>query len=146
MPGFVRSTATSSTAIHGTAIRLLLAGLLLLLVAACSTADAQSVESLPPGDVARGAALFTENVGGAPACSTCHTLDGSQLIGPTLQGYAATARTRQENVSAEDYTYTSIIHPAAYIVNGFSNIMYNQYEQRLTSQQIADLIAYLLTL
>jgi hypothetical protein len=63
-----------------------------------------------------------------------------------LQGYAAVAATRVEGLSAEAYTRESIMRPAAFLVSGFPNVMYNQYAQRLTPQQMADLIAYLLTL
>jgi cytochrome c oxidase subunit 2 len=116
------------------------------LMAACSSGSTDSAASLPPGDATRGADLFTQAVGGAPACSTCHTLDGTTLVGPGLEGYAETATTRVEGASALDYTYGSIVRPAAHIVSGFGNTMYNQYAQRLTPQQTADLIAYLLTL
>lgn len=118
----------------------------LLLIAACSPAAETSTEDLPPGNAANGEALFTQTVGGAPPCSTCHTVDGGALVGPTLQGYTETAATRIEGTSAEDYTHTSIVRPAAHLVSGFGNIMYNQYEQRLSAQQLSDLIAYLLTL
>lgn len=117
-----------------------------VLTACSSVPAADAVENLPPGDAERGAVLFAESIGGAPACSTCHTLDSTTVVGPSFADYAATAPTRVEGVTAEAYTYTSIIHPAAHIVSGFGNIMYQQYEQRLTPQQIADLIAYLLTL
>ncbi len=120
---------------------------LFAVLAACSSApDTAAVERLPPGDAERGAVLFTESIGGAPACSTCHTLDGTIVVGPSFADYATTAPTRVEDVSAEAYTYTSIVQPAAHIVSGFGNSMYQQYEQYLTPQQTADLIAYLLTL
>ena len=115
-------------------------------LAACSPSTTVAGDPLPSGDAERGAALFTESVGGAPACSTCHTLDGTTRVGPSLQGYADRAGTRVAGQSAEDYTHISIIRPAAYIVDGYGNSMYIQYEQRLASQQIADLVAYLLTL
>lgn len=117
-----------------------------LMLSACSAANADVNESLAPGDVARGAELFTEGIGGAPACSTCHTLDGTITVGPSLQGYAAVAPTRIEGMSAAEYTHASIVRPASYIVSGFGNTMYNQFQQRLTPQNIADLVAYLLTL
>ena len=121
--------------------------LLTLALAACSGGTSEAAEDgLPPGDSARGAALFTQTINGAPACSTCHTVDGSASTGPSLQGLAARAATRLADTPAEAYAYESIAHPAAYIVNGFGNVMYNQYAQRLQPQQIADLIAYLLTL
>lgn len=120
--------------------------LVLLMCAACSPPSADAAESLPSGDAGRGAALFTESIAGAPACSTCHTLDDSTLVGPSMKGFSAVAGTRITDTSAVDYTYNSILHPAAYIVSGFSNLMYTQYAQQLTPQETADLVAYLLTL
>ncbi|MEZ4668985.1 MAG: cytochrome c [Anaerolineae bacterium] len=119
--------------------------LILLLTAACSTSNANSGE-LPSGDAARGQVLFNESVNGAPACTTCHTTDGSTLVGPSLQGFGQRAGNRVEGQSAEVYAHNSIQQPPAYIVSGFGNLMYNQYAQRLTPQQIADLVAYILTL
>lgn len=119
---------------------------LVIVVAACSPSAENPVDSLPEGDATRGQTAFNQSMSGAPTCSSCHTVDGSPLLAPSLLGYAAVASTRVEDQSAEDYTYTSITRPPAYIVSGFGNTMYNQYGQRLTPQQIADLIAYLLTL
>lgn len=117
-----------------------------ILVSACSSTDENPLDSLPDGDVTRGKSVFNESISGAPTCSSCHTVDGNVLLAPSLLGYAAVAATRVEDQSAEQYTYTSITRPPAYTVSGFGNTMYNQYGQRLTPQQIADLIAYLLTL
>ncbi len=119
--------------------------LFLVLLSACSS-PGSSAADLPAGDATRGEALFTESIAGAPTCASCHALDDSKLMGPGLQGYAERAIMRHEEISADDYTYTSIVQPAGYIVEGYPNSMYAQYEQRLTAQQIADLIAYLLTL
>jgi len=120
--------------------------LVIILVACSSAGNTASFEDLPPGDAAHGAELFTQPVGGAPSCSSCHTLNGTTLVGPSFQGFSTVAQTRVPNTSAEEYTYTSITQPTAYLVSGFGNTMYTQYAQRLTTQQIADLIAYLLTL
>jgi mono/diheme cytochrome c family protein len=122
--------------------------IVLLTCAACagSTAGAPTAEASLTGDATRGSALFTQSVNGAPSCSTCHTLDGSTLVGPSLKGFAAVASTRVEGTSAADYAHNSISQPASYIVSGFPNLMYGQYAQQLSPQQIADLVAYLLTL
>jgi mono/diheme cytochrome c family protein len=115
-----------------------------MILAGCSTPP-PSAETLPKGDATRGAALFAEAINGAPSCVTCHSLDGSALVGPSMQGYAAVAGTRTD-LSAEAYTHQSIVQPPAHTVSGFANVMYAQYGQKLSQQQLADIIAYLLTL
>ena len=128
-------------------MKVLLICVCLILFAACSAAPEMSFADLPSGDAGRGAALFAEGAGGAPACATCHTLDGTTLAGPSLQNYASIAPVADAGApSLEDYTYTSIVQPSAHVVTGFGNTMYNQYERQLSPQQVADLIAYLLTL
>lgn len=121
--------------------------LAILLFTACSSNGAlpQAAKDLPPGDIARGANLFKQSIDGAPSCSSCHTMDGTALVGPSLQGYGAAAGVRIDGMSAAEYTFQSIVHPASYTVSGFGNLMYNQYAQHLSAQQIADLSAYLLS-
>ncbi|MBK8026513.1 MAG: cytochrome c [Chloroflexi bacterium] len=131
-----------------TLLRLLaLVAVMVIMSVACSgTAPADPSASLPAGDAQRGQTLFAESVGGAPPCSNCHSLDGSGTDGPTVAGYGAAAASRVSGMSAVAYTYDSIVHPSAHVVSGYGNLMYNQYGRRLSPQQIADLIAYLLTL
>jgi cytochrome c oxidase subunit 2 len=117
-----------------------------LLLTACSSSNLpQTAKDLPAGDADRGSNLFKQSIEGAPACSTCHTVDGSALVGPSLKGFGAAAGSRVSGLSATDYAFQSITQPAAYLVNGYANLMYNQYAQHLNAQQIADLIAYLLS-
>lgn len=98
---------------------------------------------LPAGDAARGAELFAQQINGAPACTSCHLETESSA--PVMAGYGERAGSRVRGESAEEYTLNSIINPASHIVDGYSNLMYRDYEDKLTQQQIADLIAYLLT-
>jgi cytochrome c2 len=88
--------------------------------------------------------LFNSNVNGSPACGTCHRVTEQTLVGPGLLGYGERAGSEVEGQSAEEYTYLSIVRPADHIVEGFSNVMYTEYQSKLSRQEIADLIAYLL--
>ena len=126
---------------------------LLLLLAACGggdTSDGGQAEAVS-GDPGRGETLFNQSsIGSASAsgCMTCHSLEeGVTLVGPSLAGVAARAPERVPELSAEEYLRQSIVEPNAYVVEGFSEgLMYQNYGRELTDQQIADLVAFLLTL
>ena len=115
-----------------------------ILIAAVACEPAESTEGLPVGDRDRGAALFSQSINGAPACSECHTLDGATLVGPSLLDYGQRATTRETGTDPLAYTHASIVRPGEHVVEGYNNAMYGQYQQHLSAQQIADLIAFLL--
>ncbi|MBN1563436.1 MAG: cytochrome c [Anaerolineae bacterium] len=111
------------------------------LLSACSDDPlGYSYKDLPTGDAARGATVFTAR------CASCHALDEGRGPGPSLAGYGATAGSRVKNQSAADYTFNSILRPSKHLVQGFSNVMPSDYDEKLSRQEIADLIAYLLAL
>lgn len=123
---------------------------LILMLAACAPAPSEEIspagfDSLPVGNPARGAELFDERIGGQPTCTSCHSLDGSRNVGPTVQGYGQVAGQRVSGQSAEEYTYESIISPWAHIVPSYGNAMPARYSQVLTPQDTADLIAFMLS-
>jgi len=117
------------------------------------TVGADITAALPPGDAQRGKALSEGGLG----CSGCHIL---APVGPAwiasgtepgigtraeqrfqADGYSGTA------TSAEQYLFESVVAPNAYIEAGFqANIMPLNYADRLSSQDMADLIAYMLSL
>lgn len=105
-------------------------------------------DPLPQGDPAQGELLFTGAADEKFQCSVCHSLQPDQrLVGPSLAGIGTTAVTRVDGYSAEDYLRESILQPDAYIVEGFQpGIMPEELGARMTGQQLADLIAYLMTL
>lgn len=118
-----------------------------LFLAACAPEDPPyQLDDLLAGDAQRGATLFEQSVGGAPACISCHTLDGGASAGPSLDGYGTVAATRVKGQSAAAYTFYSILRPAKHIVRGYSNVMPADYAGKLSAQDVADLIAYLLSL
>jgi cytochrome c oxidase subunit 2 len=88
----------------------------------------------------RGEQLFTQPVGTAAPCGSCHTLADAgttQQIGPdlddVLQGQDA------------DFIRESIVNPDAEITSGFAdNLMPEDYGQKLNEKQLSDLVAFLL--
>lgn len=118
-------------------------------MAACG-GDA-AIDPLEIGDPERGEEIFTKGgSNNARACSRCHSLDGSEFRGgPTFQGIAERAGERVEGQSAVDYLVVSILSPSAYIVEGYDDTMGAgtdlQYAERLTEEDVNDLVAFLLT-
>lgn len=122
----------------------LVLAILMLLLAACGGGAAPASSG---GTAANGEALFKKTVIGAqPGCVTCHSLDGSALVGPSLQGIAGRAGKEVAGQSAEEYLKTSIVNPNAHVVNGFAQGVMQSYEKDLSAEQLADLVAYMLTL
>ncbi len=105
----------------------------------------------PVGDVANGERLFNESTIGAasaPGCATCHALEADVIkVGPSLFGVGVRAETAVAGMSAEDYLRQSIEEPNAHVAEGFvEGIMYQNYAEELTSSQVNDLVAFMLTL
>ena len=86
----------------------------------------------------------TGGASGVP-CKACHSLDGTDQVGPSLQGIAERGQSRVEGLSAGDYIRQSIFQPSAYVVPGFNDSMQKNYPQLLSEDDINNLIAFLLT-
>jgi len=105
----------------------------------------------PVGNPARGQKLYEQTTIGtasAPGCITCHSLEpGVVVVGPSHAGVGTRAATYVEGMSAEEYLHESIVSPDAHVVEGFTpGVMYQNFGEELNEQEIADLVAYLLTL
>jgi mono/diheme cytochrome c family protein len=110
------------------------------------------VQSLPAGDAERGRALAEGSLG----CTACHVLTAT---GPawaaegTAPGVGARAAARIDEAgylgaatTAEQYLLEAIVDPGAYVVGGFQpGIMPATFGSRMTPQDAADVIAYMLT-
>jgi mono/diheme cytochrome c family protein len=88
-------------------------------------------------------------------CASCHSVDASEarLVGPGL--YNIYMRAEERIVESGDpdvvtYVVNSIIHPADYHVQADppypENLMPQNYEEVLTEQELADVVAYVLSL
>jgi mono/diheme cytochrome c family protein len=113
-------------------------------------ATATTAGTAIPGNPENGNAIFHQGAGIAPMCSSCHIANpqtDASLTGPTLVGIGSRAATRVQGQDAWTYLYNSIVHPNDYVVEGYvAGVMYSNYGQDLTEEQINDLVAYLLTL
>ena len=123
---------------------LLASALLLLALAACGGGADNSAAAAKAGET-----LFAQPIiGTQPGCGTCHSLTPDEVVvGPSLAGVASRAGSRVDGLSAEDYIRQSILEPNEYLVDGFEpNVMVQVWEDELSSEQVDQLIAYLMTL
>lgn len=88
----------------------------------------------------RGKALYASK-----ACSGCHSLDGSKVVGPTFKGLYGKDGEHTEGtyIANDDYLKESILKPNAKIVKGYAPAM---PVMPLTDEEVSDLIAYIKTI
>jgi mono/diheme cytochrome c family protein len=107
--------------------------------------------ALPQGDPAKGEKLATQH-----GCVACHV---TAPVGPAWMasgdqpgiGTRATTRFTEPGytghaTSSEQYLFESIVNPSAFIVPNFQDQMPKNFGEILSLQDVADLIAYLMTL
>lgn len=82
----------------------------------------------------------------AKDCMTCHSVDGSEGIGPTLKGIYGrkTKLTNGSTITAnEAYLRESIVSPSATVVAGFDDVM---PKPELTDEEVNAIVEYLKSL
>ena len=110
-----------------------------MILAACFGAG-ESSPTLTPVEQ-QGQAVFTLR------CAQCHALTPNTIvIGPSLAGVATRAASRIPGYDGQTYLETSILLPEEYLVDGFANTMPTNFGKELTSEELAALLAYLMTL
>jgi len=124
----------------------------LLVVAACGDGQADTTaQAAAVGDPERGRQIWDDGGGvlSGGGCSECHSLDGSEKVAssraPTFQGISEQAGDRVPGLSAEEYLRESIVDPAAYIVEGYSDFMPKGFRILLSEEDIDNLVAFILT-
>ena len=81
-------------------------------------------------------------------CIACHSLDGSNVVGPTWKGIWGSTSTMTDGstrVVDENYVRESILSPNEQIVRGFQPLM-PTYKGVLTDEQIDQLIEFIKTI
>jgi cytochrome c oxidase subunit 2 len=109
---------------------------LTVVLTACGGGGGETTDSAAKA----GEELFAQTVIGSQAgCITCHSLDaGVVIVGPSMDGVGN---------RGEAYLKESILNPDAELVEGFpAGTMPQVWGDELTSEQVDQLVAYLLTL
>ncbi len=91
------------------------------------------------GDPTRAPALLERY-----ACTACHLL-GGERVAPGWANIVELAPQRRPPLTAAEYIYEAIVHPAVHLVEGYPASMPQDYETRLSEQELADILVYLLT-
>ena len=81
------------------------------------------------------------------ACLTCHSVDGSQLTGPTWQntyGYERELASGETIIIDEEYLQESIVNPNAKITAGYAGVMPNY--SYLSDSEVNSLVEYIKSL
>lgn len=81
-------------------------------------------------------------------CLGCHSLDGTEKIGPTFQGIYGRTVTLADGrtvTADEEYLRESLVDPGARLVKGFPNVM-PTFKTTLSAEDIGAIVAYLKSL
>lgn len=105
-------------------------------------AEAQTVAV--SGDPEAGAQVFM-----AKTCATCHAISSLEgavgAVGPKLDGFGATAATREPGKDALTYIRESIENPNGYVVEGYPAAM-PALKSMMSDEEFDNLVAYLASL
>lgn len=99
-----------------------------------------------PDDLAP--AEWGEQLAQQNACQTCHSVDGSNLTGPTWQGIFGTQHTMNDGSTVEvdeNYIRESILDPSAKVRQGYQDGLMPTYQGVLNDEQISAIIEYIKT-
>jgi cytochrome c oxidase subunit 2 len=107
--------------------------------------DGQEVEP-PPSDLT--SAEMGASLAETQGCLSCHSVDGSTLVGPTWLGLFGSQRQLEDGstVLADDaYLLESILEPGKKVVAGYPNIMPSAYTM-ISEQELVALVEYIKSL
>jgi len=86
------------------------------------------------------------------ACVSCHSLDGSKLVGPSFKGvYGITEVVMEGDTEVEitvddEYIKSSISDPNAQVVKGYMPGLMISYKDQLSDEDVQQIIEYMKTL
>jgi cytochrome c551/c552 len=109
-----------------------------------TTSPATTTSSSSGGNAAAGKTVFASN-----GCASCHTFkpaNATGKVGPDLDTAPAVSAKDDHNMNLAAFIRQSIVDPDAYIAKGFTaNIMPKTFGKSLSSTQLNDLVAFILS-
>lgn len=87
----------------------------------------------------------------ANACLTCHSLDGTKVIGPTFKGLfgskriVVTAQGEREVEATAEYIKNALLDPGAEVVKGFNKGLMQSYNSVIKAEDIDKIVDYFKT-
>ena len=103
------------------------------------------IGSLPTAGPIKGDPVAGKKLYDSSGCGGCHTFKpagSTGKVGPDLDNLAADAKKANQG-SLDQYVFTSIKNPGAYVVPGYQDGVMPNYGTQLTDKQIADITAFL---
>jgi cytochrome c oxidase subunit II len=97
-----------------------------------------------PADEPPGLTIIKQN-----ACITCHSQDGSRIVGPTFKGIyghevEVITNGQERTITVDDeYIKRSIYEPNADVVKGFNQGLMISYKQTLSEEDVKKIIEYI---
>jgi cytochrome c oxidase subunit 2 len=96
--------------------------------------------------------LMGENLLKSNACLSCHSIDGSRLVGPSFKGFfdgeAEVIENGEEKTVEKDIEYfkNSVTDPDMQVVKGFNAGMMVPYPDKFTEEDYSNMIEYIKSL
>jgi cytochrome c oxidase subunit 2 len=93
--------------------------------------------------------LAGQTLASVNGCFTCHSVDGSRIVGPTWDNAFGTEVPLEGGAALydEEYVRTSILNPNGQLHSGYpANVMPQDYRNKLTDVQIEQITAYIASL
>lgn len=111
--------------------------------------DVEDLLAEHPGDADRGREVYFDLSIGCNACHGDPAAPGMATVGPELDNIGIIGAERVPDQDAPQYIYESILYPSVFIVadcptGPCADVMPGNFGQRLTEQEMADLVVYLI--
>ncbi len=78
-------------------------------------------------------------------CNVCHGGAAAGILAPTYADTALNGQQRRPPLSLAAYIYEAIVYPGRYVAEGWTNAMPGDYDEIISSGELGDMMAYILS-